>query len=202
MVWIVAYKWVNPPTTIYMQQESRRQDGIKYEWVDLNRIAPVMLRSVVAAEDADYCLHWGLDSSAIQTALSEGAVRGGSTISQQTVKNAFLWQGRNWIRKGFEAIITPIADWVWGKDRMLEIYLNIIEFDTGVFGIQAAAQHHFGVDAAQLNRIQAAQLAAVLPNPKDYSAINPSSFLKRRAAGIVAGGDMIRRDGRSDCFED
>lgn len=201
-LWVLAYKWINPPTTIYMQQESARRDGIKYEWVDLDQIAPVMVRSVVAAEDADYCLHWGLDSAAIQTALSEGAVRGGSTISQQTVKNAFLWQGRNWIRKGLEAIVTPFADWVWGKQRMIEIYLNVIEFDTGVFGIQAAAQHHFGVDAAQLNRVQAARLAAVLPDPKDYSAVNPSNFLKRRASGIVAGADMIRRDGRSACFED
>lgn len=200
-IWLLAYKWLNPPTTFYMQQENFRRDGVQYEWVDLDQIAPVMMRSIVAAEDAGYCDHWGLDSAAIQLAFAEGAVRGGSTISQQTVKNAFLWQGRNWVRKGLEAVITPIADKVWGKKRMLEIYLNVIEFDTGIFGIQAAAQHHFGVDADQLNRLQAARLAAVLPNPKDYSAVNPSRFLRKRAASIAAGADLIRRDGRSGCFQ-
>ncbi|MGB1235122.1 MAG: monofunctional biosynthetic peptidoglycan transglycosylase [Planktomarina sp.] len=200
-LWIVAYKYLTPWTTIYMMQENWRQDGVQYEWVDMDQIAPVMQRAVVAAEDANYCLHWGLDSAAIQMALQEGAVRGGSTISQQTVKNAFLWQGRNWVRKGLEAALTPIADWVWGKERMLEIYLNIIEFDTGVFGIQAAAQHHFGVDAKDLNRVQAGRLAAVLPNPKDYSAVRPSAFMQKRARSIIAGSDIIRRDGRANCFQ-
>ncbi len=201
-VWVLAYRWINPPTTYHMKAEAARLGGVQYEWVDTDAVAPVFLRSVVAAEDADFCVHSGVDWSAIQQALSEGARRGGSTISQQTVKNAFLWQGRSWVRKGLEVMITPFADWVWGKDRMLEIYVNIIEYDTGVFGIQAAARHHYGVDASDLNRVQAGRLAAVLPNPRGYQAVNPSAFIRDRAASIIAGSDMIRRDGRSDCFED
>ncbi len=201
-LWILAYKWVNPWATYHMWSESNRLGGVKYEWVDAEDVAPVLFRTVVAAEDADFCNHSGVDWSAIQQALSEGAQRGGSTISQQTVKNAFLWQGRSWIRKGLEVVITPVAEWVWGKDRLLELYVNIIEFDTGVFGIQAAAQHHFGRDASELNRVQAGRLAAVLPNPRKYQAVNPSNFIRDRASSIIAGSDMIRRDGRSGCFED
>ncbi|MGB0798259.1 MAG: monofunctional biosynthetic peptidoglycan transglycosylase [Planktomarina sp.] len=201
-VWGLSYRWINPPTTIYMQQERARLGEIKREWVDIEDVAPVMLRALVAAEDANFCNHWGIDSAALRRALSEGAVRGGSTISQQTVKNTFLWHGRNWIRKAMEAVMTPYAEAVWSKRRMLEIYINIAEFDTGVFGIQAAAQHHFGVDAADLNRVQAGRLAVVLPDPKGRSAINPSSGLRRRAASVIAGSDMIARDGRAACFQD
>jgi monofunctional biosynthetic peptidoglycan transglycosylase len=129
-------------------------------------------------------------------------MRGGSTISQQVVKNAFLWPGRNWLRKAIEALMTPYVDLLWNKRRMLEIYLNIAEFDTGIFGIQAAAQHHFGVNAKNLNRVQAGRLAVVLPDPKGRSAIAPSKSLRKRAASVIAGTDMIRRDGRSKCFED
>lgn len=199
---ILAYKWIDPPTTIYMQQEKARLGDIRYEWVDMEHIAPVMARAVVAAEDANFCLHWGIDSGAVRQALAEGAVRGGSTISQQTVKNTLLWHGRSWLRKALEAILTPTAEFVWGKERMLEIYLNVIEFDTGVFGIEAAAQHHFGSPAAMLNRVEAGRLAAVLPDPQDYSAIRPGPRLQKRASGIIAGSDMIRRDGRANCFQD
>ncbi len=201
-VWILAYRWINPPTTYHMQSEAARLGGAQYEWVDLEEVAPVFLRAVVAAEDAGFCDHSGVDWSAIQQALSEGAQRGGSTISQQAVKNAFLWQGRSWVRKGLEIVITPVADWVWGKERLLEIYVNIIEYDTGVFGIQAAARHHFGVNAGDLNRVQAGRLAAVLPSPRRYRAVNPTPFIRDRGSSIIAGSDMIRRDGRSGCFED
>lgn len=201
-VWGLAYRWINPPTTFYMIQERIRLGEIKHDWVDIEDVAPVMLRAIVAAEDANFCEHWGIDASAVRRALQEGAVRGGSTISQQTVKNAHLWQGRNWLRKAMEAVMTPYAETVWSKRRMLEIYLNIAEFDTGVFGIQAAAQHHFGVDAANLNRVQAGRLAVVLPDPKGRSGVNPSASLRRRAASVIAGSDMIRRDGRAACFED
>lgn len=202
LIWIIAYRWVNPPTTLYMKQEQSRLGEITHEWVDLENIAPVMLRTVVAAEDAEFCNHYGVDFNAIRLAVSDGAQRGGSTISQQTVKNAYLWQGRNWLRKGMEVAVTPVANLIWGKERTLELYMNIVEFDTGVFGIQAAARHHFGVDASELNRVQAGRLAAVLPNPRDYSAVRPSNYLKRRSSDIIAGSDMIRRDGRSACFED
>lgn len=200
--WGLAYRWLNPPTTLYMMQESWRLDGIQYDWVDIEDVAPVMLRALVAAEDASFCSHWGIDSAAVRQALRDGAMRGGSTISQQTVKNAFLWQGRSWLRKAIEALMTPYSEAVWSKKRLLEIYINVVEFDTGVFGIQAAAVHHFGIDAAKLNRVQAGRLAVVLPDPKGRSAIKPDASLKKHAASVIAGSDIIRKDGRAACFED
>ena len=200
--WGLAYRWLNPPTTLYMMQESWRLDGVQYDWVNIEDVSPVMVRALVAAEDANFCAHWGIDSAAVRQALRDGAMRGGSTISQQTVKNAFLWQGRSWLRKAIEALMTPYAEMVWSKKRFLEIYINVAEFDTGVFGIQAAARHHFGVDAAELNRVQAGRLAVVLPDPKGRSATEPGAGLKKHAASVIAGSDMIAADGRAACFED
>ena len=200
--WGLAYRWLNPPTTLYMMQESWRLDGVQYDWVNIEDVSPVMVRALVAAEDANFCAHWGIDSAAVRQALRDGAMRGGSTISQQTVKNAFLWQGRSWLRKAIEALMTPYAEMVWSKKRFLEIYINVAEFDTGIFGIQAAARHHFGVDAAQLNRVQAGRLAVVLPDPKGRSATKPGVGLKKHAAAVIAGSDMIAADGRAACFED
>lgn len=201
LAWIIAYRFIAPPTTVYMIQESNRLGSIEYTWVPLEDISPIMAHAVVAAEDANFCKHWGLDFGALNAALRGGARRGGSTISQQTVKNAYLWQGRSWVRKGIEMAITPVANLIWGKRRTLEIYLNIIEFDEGVFGIEAAAQHHFGVSAAKLNRTQSARLAAVLPSPKRYSAVAPSSYLRKRATAILSGADTIKEDGRNRCFK-
>lgn len=198
---VVLYAVINPPTTPYILSESRRLDGVRREWVDMDRIAPVMARSAVAAEDANFCLHWGFDMAAIRAALDAGGARGASTISQQVVKNVYLWHGRSWIRKAFEALITPAMEAVWSKRRVLEVYLNVAEFDEGVFGIEAAAQHYFGVSASDLNATQAARLAAVLPNPKERSARNPSPVLRKRAASIRGGAATIRADGRADCFE-
>ena len=200
--WGLCYRWLNPPITLYMMQESWRLGGIQYEWVNIENVAPVLVRALVAAEDANYCAHWGIDSAAVRRALRDGAMRGGSTISQQTVKNAFLWQGRSWLRKAIEALMTPYVEAVWSKRRLLEIYVNVAEFDTGVFGIQAAARHHFGINAAELNRVQAGRLAVVLPDPKGRSAIKPISRLRKQAASVIAGSDMIRIDGRAACFED
>ncbi len=142
-----------------------------------------MARSVVAAEDANFCLHWGFDMAAIRKAIDEGGNRGASTISQQVVKNVFLWHGRSWLRKAMEAAITPVVELVWSKRRILEVYLNVAEFDTGVFGVQAAAQHYFGVSAADLSAVQAARLAAVLPDPKGRDARRT-----RRASCAAARG--------------
>ena len=166
----------------------------------MDEIAPVMARSAVAAEDANFCLHWGLDVNAIQDAVERG--RGGaSTISQQVVKNVFLWHGRSWLRKAIEALWTPMTEAVWSKRRIVEIYLNVAEFDEGVFGVQAAARHYFGVDAVALSPTQAARLAAILPSPKNRSASNPSTFTRNRAAAIMSGAATIAADGRADCFE-
>ena len=201
LLWTVIYAVINPPTTPYMVAEGQRLNGVRQEWVSMEEIAPVMARAVVAAEDANFCLHWGLDVNAIQTAVERG--RGGaSTISQQVVKNVFLWHGRSWSRKAIEALWTPLTEAVWSKRRIVEIYLNVAEFDEGVFGVQAAARHYFGVDADDLTATQAARLAAILPSPKTRSASNPGNFTRNRAAQIISGAATIAADGRADCFED
>ncbi len=198
---IALYGVVPPPTTPYMISERAREGPLKRDWVPMERIAPVMARSAVAAEDANFCLHWGLDLDAIRTALEGGGGRGASTISQQTVKNVYLWHGRSWTRKALEAVLTPAVEAVWTKRRILEVYLNVAEFDAGVFGVEAAARHYFGVPAADLSAVQAARLAAILPDPKGRSASRPSDFVRRRAAGILDGAATIRADGRAACFE-
>jgi len=191
---------IDPPTTPYMYAEGKRVGTVSQIWADIDDIAPVMARSAVAAEDANYCLHWGLDLTAIRAALNDGSARGGSTISQQVVKNVYLWQGRSWLRKSLEGVMTPVVELVWSKRRILEVYLNVAEFDEGVFGVQAAARHYFGVDARDLTAVQSARLAAILPNPKGRSASNPSSFVRGRAQSIIAGAATIQADGRAACL--
>lgn len=198
---IVLFLFVNPPVTHTIWSEWRRLGAIDRDWVPMEQIAPVLSRSVVAAEDANFCLHWGFDMSAIREALDEGAQRGASTISQQTVKNVFLWQGRSWIRKALEGLITPAVELAWPKRRILEVYLNVAEFDEGVFGVEAAAQSYFGVAAAEVTPTQAARLAAVLPGPKSRDAANPSDWLRQRADDIRDGAATIERDGRAVCFQ-
>ena len=199
--WVGLYAIIPPPTTPYILSEGVAEGGIRRSWVRAEDIAPVMLRAVVAAEDANFCLHWGFDMRQLRAAIAEGGNRGASTLTQQTVKNVWLWHGRSWPRKALEAVFTPVVEALWSKRRILEVYLNVAEFDTGVFGVEAAAQHHFGVSAKELNRRQASLLAAVLPNPKGRQAVNPSSATLRRAAQIADGAATIRRDGRAACFE-
>ena len=192
---------VNPPVTAYMIGEKRRLGTIDHEWVPLREVAPVMARAVVAAEDANFCEHWGFDLKAIKLAIAEGSSRGASTLSQQTVKNVYLWHGRTWVRKALEAGITPIVEAVWSKRRIIEVYLNVAEFDEGVFGVEAAARHYFKVGPEALTARQASQLAAVLPSPKTRSASRPTKYLNKRAAQIRSGAATIKADGRADCFE-
>jgi monofunctional biosynthetic peptidoglycan transglycosylase len=192
---------VNPPTTAYMFSESRRLGSVDHEWVPMREIAPVMARAVVAAEDANFCEHWGFDLKAIKLAISEGSNRGASTLSQQTVKNVYLWHGRTWVRKALEAGITPIVEAIWPKRRILEVYLNVAEFDEGIFGVEAASRHYFKVGPEELSARQASQLAAVLPSPKTRSASRPTNYLKKRAAQIRSGAATIKADGRADCFQ-
>ncbi|MEM1073312.1 MAG: monofunctional biosynthetic peptidoglycan transglycosylase [Pseudomonadota bacterium] len=188
-------------TTPYMFAESRRLGGVSYEWTALESVAPVMARSVVAAEDANFCNHWGFDMAAIRDAIEDGGTRGASTISQQTVKNLYLWHGRNYTRKALEALITPVLEALWPKARIVEVYLNIAEFDAGVFGVGAAADHYFGVAPSDLSAVQAARLAAILPDPKGRSASKPSAFVRKRTQAIMDGAATIRKDGRARCFE-
>jgi monofunctional biosynthetic peptidoglycan transglycosylase len=197
---VLLFGQVNPPPGIYMLQERARLGEISRDWVPMDRISPHMARSAVAAEDANFCLHWGFDMNEIRRALDAGGRRGASTISQQTVKNVFLWHGRSWPRKAAEALLTPVMEASWSKRRILEVYLNVAEFDAGVFGVEAAARHYFGTTAAQLTAQQAARLAAILPDPKGRSASRPSAFVQRRAAAIMDGAATIARDGRAACF--
>lgn len=199
---VVLFSVVNPPITHTIWAEQRRLGDIDREWVPLEDIAPVLARSVVAAEDARFCQHWGIDVTAIRAALAEGGQRGGSTISQQVVKNVFLWQERSWFRKALEVALTPLVEAIWSKRRILEVYLNVAEMDEGIFGAEAAARHYFGVGPDELSARQAALIAAVLPNPKGRSAARPSKNLRQRAAQIEDGAATIRADGRSGCFED
>lgn len=199
---VVVHALTPPPKTLFMKQETARLGEIDYRWVSIDQVAPVMARSVVAAEDANFCLHWGFDMSAIRQALDDGSGRGASTIPQQTVKNVYLWHGRSWARKAMEGLMTPIVEALWSKRRIVEVYLNIAEFDEGVFGIAAASEHYFDASPDALTNVQAARLAAILPDPKGRSASSPSSFVRQRAAQILDGAATIARDGRADCFED
>jgi monofunctional biosynthetic peptidoglycan transglycosylase len=140
--------------------------------------------------------------AAIRAAIGEGAERGASTISQQVVKNVYLWQGRSWVRKALEAALTPLVEAVWTKRRILVVYLNVAEFGEGIFGVEAAARHYYGVAAADLTPAQAARLAVVLPNPKARDPNALSQTLRRRAARVQDGAETIRADGRAACFEE
>jgi len=202
LFFVLAFTVVNPVFTPYMIAESWRHGGVSRDWVDLEDMAPEMARSVVAAEDANFCLHWGFDIGAIRAALDEGAGRGASTITQQVVKNVFLWQGRSWPRKALEALMTPIVELFWTKRRIVEVYLNVAETGKALFGAEAAAQTYFGRSAAELGPAQAALIAAALPDPKGRNPARPSGFLRKRAAEIADGAATIRADGRAACFED
>lgn len=201
VVLILLWRFINPPTTLYMWQESRRLGGVEQTWVPMEQITPVMARAVVAAEDANFCTHWGFDLPAIKKAIDEGGTRGASTLSQQVVKNVYLWHGRNYTRKAMEALMTPLLEALWSKRRIVEVYLNVAEFDEGVFGVNAAAEHYFETTPDKLTAVQAARLAALLPDPKGRSASSPSDFVRKRAQQVLDGAATIRVDGRADCFE-
>ena len=202
VAWVAAYRWIDPPTTPYIAAEVRRLEGVDLVWTDLEDVAPIMVRAVVAAEDADFCRHWGFDLDAIRSAIEDGGGRGASTITQQVVKNAFLWQGRSWPRKALEAALTPLVELLWPKRRILEVYLNVAEMGEGVFGVGAASRAHFWTDPAGLSPAQAARLASILPNPKVRDPANPTPAMARKAGRVLDGAATIRADGRAACFED
>ena len=195
---VLLFRFIPIPTTSYMVSEG----PISYTWVSLDKVSANVPLAIVAAEDANFCNHWGFDMKAIRLAIEQGGNRGASTISQQVVKNLFLWHERSWIRKFFEAILTPAVEIAWSKRRILEVYINIAEFDQGIFGIDEASQQLFGLPASQLSLSEASLLAAVLPNPKQRSVKNPSLFVQRRALAISDGASTILKDERSQCFTD
>ncbi len=203
ILWVGAYRVINPPGGIYMAAEAVRLGGIKRHWVDLDEISLHLARAAMAGEDARFCDHSGFDFEAIRAAMDANErgerVRGASTISQQVSKNVFLWHQRSWVRKGLEAGFTVLIELLWPKERILEVYLNVAEFDEGVFGAEAAARHYFGRPASELSLTQAARLAAVLPSPKKRSASRPSAYVKRRASRIAAGARTLEAEGRDGC---
>ena len=202
VLFVLLFAVINPPTTWTIIGEKRRLGQVDREWVAIEEVSPILLRSIVAAEDANFCLHWGFDIKAIRAAIDDGGSRGASTLTQQTVKNVYFWQSRSWFRKALEALMTPVVEIAWSKRRILELYVNLAEFDEGVFGVEAASRHYFGVGPESLSAVQAARLAAVLPSPKKRSASKPSARVRRKAAAIMDGAETIRQDGRSSCFED
>jgi monofunctional biosynthetic peptidoglycan transglycosylase len=184
---ILVYRFVPVPGTPLMAIRAVGGAGWKYDWEPMERIAPALARSALTAEDESFCTHHGFDTKAIQKYLQDyleddgGTLRGGSTISQQTAKNLLLWPGRDWIRKGLEAWLTIYIEALWPKQRIMEVYLNIVEWGRGVYGAEAAARHHFGKSAAALSTGEAARLAAVLPSPLRWSASNPGPYVQRRS---------------------
>ena len=201
LYFVILFTIFNPSAGFYMGSELRRLGSIKHNWVKLDDFSSVMARSVVAAEDANFCDHQGFDIEAIMDVITNGSNRGASTITQQTAKNVYLWHGRNYVRKGLEAGFTGLIELFWTKKRIIEVYLNVAEFDEGVFGAAAAAQHYFGVEPNNINSMQAARLASVLPNPKGRSASKPSNFVRKRTRAIMSGAATILTDGRANCFQ-
>jgi len=200
LLWVLIYRVVPPPGGLFIWSESRRLGGVEREWVPMDRIAPDMARAVIAAEDANFCLHYGFDMTEIRRVIAQGSNRGASTLTQQTAKNVFLWHGRDWTRKALESGFTLLIEVMWPKRRILEVYLNIAEFDEGVFGVEAASKRYFRTTAADLTPLQAARLAAVLPAPKTRDAANPTQFLRSRTSAIMDGAATIARDGRDGCL--
>lgn len=197
---VVAFRFVPTPVTATMVMD---ENGITKDWTPLSDIDRNLVRAVIAAEDGKFCEHDGFDREAIEKAMEQnrqgGRIRGGSTISQQTAKNVFLWQGGGYFRKGLEAWFTFLIEQIWGKRRIMEMYLNVAETGIGTYGAEAGAQRYFGKSAASLTPTEAARMAAALPLPKERSVKNPSGWLRRHGNTIAARIGVVARDGLDDC---
>jgi monofunctional glycosyltransferase len=199
LVYIIVLKWINPPFTLTQLGSLFSGNGLKRDYVDEDEISYNMKLAVISSEDQLFPDHSGFDWKSIEKAMKynkkkPNRVRGASTISQQVAKNVFLWQGRSWIRKGLEVYFTKMIEWVWGKKRILEVYLNVSEMGKGIFGAEAAAQAYFKKPAAKLTRREAAMIAACLPNPKKYSVKPLSNYVSRRSGWVSAQMNFIERD--------
>jgi monofunctional biosynthetic peptidoglycan transglycosylase len=202
---VIVYRFVPPPITILMIERMMDGKGLDHRWRALSEMSPALPRAAIAAEDAKFCSHHGFDLNAIEKAADHndqkpGRIRGGSTISQQTAKNVFLWPERSWIRKGFEAYFTVLIELIWGKHRIMEVYLNTVEMGPGVYGVEAAAQKYFHVSAKDVNPVQAARLIAILPSPLKWQVIDPGSYVRRRDRKIDAAEGTVRRIGGAECL--
>jgi len=202
----VVYRFVPPPITLTMLLDL---NGFTRDWTPLSRIDRNMVSAVIAAEDGKFCRHDGFDREAIEQAIERnakgGRLRGGSTISQQTAKNVFLWQGEGWtryLRKGLEAWFTVLIELIWDKRRIMEVYLNVAETGIGTYGAEAGAQRYYKKSAARLSRVEAARIAAALPSPKKRGVSNPRGFTRRYGNTIAARIGTIRRDALDACIYD
>jgi monofunctional biosynthetic peptidoglycan transglycosylase len=199
---IISCRWVNPPITYLQAREWITHGTLARDWVDLEDIPQEMRLAAVAAEDVNFCTHWGIDLNAIMRVI-DGQQRGGaSTITQQTVKNVLLWPNRSWVRKGLELVFVPVVEIVWGKRRILELYLNVAEFDTATFGVEAGSQSYFGHGISSITPQKAARLASVLPLPRVRSARDLTEGQTIRVRNIDDGARYITNDRRSACFTD
>jgi monofunctional biosynthetic peptidoglycan transglycosylase len=200
LVLVVAFKWLPVPVTATMLMD---ENGITKDWESLDNIDRNLVSAVIAAEDSRFCEHYGFDAEAIEQAMREnaegGRIRGGSTISQQTAKNVFLWQGGGFFRKGLEAWFTFWIETIWGKRRIMEVYLNVAETGIGTYGAEAGTQRYFGHSAARLSTDEASRMAAALPSPKKRSVKSPGGWLARHGNRIERRIGIVRRDGLDAC---
>lgn len=200
---ILMFRGVPVPGTPQMLASWLRGDGAHYRWVDSDRIAPPLIRAVIASEDQRFCVHhgfdWGSIDSAMRTYEGGGRLRGASTISQQTARSLFLFPVRSWIRKGLEAWLTVLEEALWPKRRILAVYLNVVDWGHGNFGAEAASRAYFHRSAATLSTRQAARLAAILPDPAEWRAARPGPYVAARANLIVRGMGVVRRDRLDSC---
>ncbi len=203
ILWVLAYRFVPPPITVTMIGDVLAGRGLHKDWMPISQIDRDMVRAAIAAEDSKFCQHNGFDFEAIEDAMqrnaSGGRIRGGSTISQQTAKNAFLWQGGGYARKGVEAWFTFLIEHLWGKRRIMEVYLNLAETGIGTYGVNAGSQRYFGHDASAMSATEAARIAAVFPLPKKRGAIAPKGFTRRYGNTIAARVRVVGRDGLDAC---
>lgn len=204
VLWVGVYRFVAPPITFTMIGDALSGHRITKSWMPLDRIDPNMAQAVIAGEDARFCLHHGFDLTAIEKAYAKNEqgkrLRGGSTISQQTAKNAFLIQGGGYVRKAFEAWFTVLIEHLWGKKRIMEVYLNIAETGLGTYGVDAAAQRYFGHDASNLTPSEAGRIAAILPSPKKREAIAPTGFTRRHGNAITRRERVVANNGLDSCL--
>ena len=203
ILWVVILRFVPPPVTATMLGDLFAGRGLAKDWMSLNNMDRDMVRAAIGAEDSKFCAHNGFDIEAIEDAMkrnaSGGRIRGGSTISQQTAKNVFLWQGGGYVRKGVEAYFTFLIENLWGKRRIMEVYLNVAETGIGTYGVNAGSQRYFGHDASAMSATEAARIAAILPLPKKRGAVAPKGFTRRYGNSIAARVGLVGRDGLDAC---
>lgn len=203
LVWVLLYRFINPPLTFLMLQRAfeRKIDGkdfkIDKSWMSIEDFSDNLKRAAIAGEDVNFLNHKGFDFKAMETAFEKNKkgrkIRGGSTISQQTAKNVFLWPGRSYIRKAFEAYFTVLIELLWGKERILEVYLNVIEMGDGIYGGEAAVQNYWGKSAVSMSKSQAALLVAVLPNPLRWSPARPTRFVYYKQGLILRNMRSLKK---------